>query len=272
MDDAKRTTNFVFTDYERDHTFWEVFFKKNKVKWLKYGEEECPKTGKVHFQGLIVFENARTFGSFRKLVSPRHIEIMEWSIDTNDRYVSKDGNVREYGTKPTQGKRTDLDAVYTLLDSGVSVADISRSHRRLWTMYRRAFEEYVMIHEPKRTWMTEVLVFQGKPGTGKTTKASEMGAVFLKISGDIKEPFVGGYRGEDIVCFDDFNPDSCTLTWILNICNKTAIEVNVKGGWRNWKPRTIIFTTNGNARKWWGGSPQWLRRITSVEEFKQISE
>lgn len=269
-----RKTDFIFTDYECDAEYWERFYAKNKMKFIMYGRETCPTTKRPHFQGLMVFENTRTLGQVMKLASPKHVEIMKGTIDQNIRYVSKEGATVSLGhmPRPQQGKRTDLAECYRLLDSGVSIKELSRLYPQQWTMYNRAFDKYIQMHklEPKRSWQTEVIIHQGKTRTGKSTKAFEDGATNVCLSGDPKNPFCGNYFYDDVVLFDDFDPESVTVEWMLKACDKHPFTVNTKGGNISWVPKKIYVTTNTNATKWWKKTKQhdaWLARITRVENF-----
>lgn len=258
---------FCFTDFVCDGTFWEAFYGNNKVVWLKYGNEYT-KEDKHHFQGVVYFKSPRTLRSVIKLLKPRHVEICKGSADDNDNYVSKDGDVIEFGTKPSQGQRNDLENIKKKIDAGASSKELADENFGLWCQYGRRFEEYRALIEVKRNWVPEVIILQGLPGTGKTTKAVQRGAIDLSISGSYNNPFVSGYNGEDVVLFDDFNPEYCSKEWFLKITGAHPMNINTKGGCRNWKPRKIFITTNTDARQWWRGDKAWIRRITSIENFE----
>lgn len=259
---------FCFTDFEKNHDFWKEFYENNNVVWLKYGEEICPKTQRVHLQGVIYFKSRRTLVSVIKKTRPRHIEVCRGSIEDNDKYVSKDGKVIEFGSKPHQGHRNDLEEIKKKIEEGTKEVDIAREHFGKWCQYGKRFEAYRALIEPKRDWEPEVIILQGKPGTGKTTRAVKAGAVTVCTSGSYDNPFVGGYHGEDVVLFDDFDWKNVSKVWFLRITGGHPMDINIKGEKeRNWKPKVIYITTNEDARTWWKGDKAWLRRITSIENF-----
>lgn len=258
---------FCFTDFEKNHDFWREFYENNNVVWLKYGEEVCPKSKREHLQGVVYFKSPRTLTSVIKKTKPRHIEVCRGSIEDNDKYVSKEGKTIEFGSKPQQGQRNDLEVIQKKIDEGVKEVDIAREHFGKWCQYGKRFEAYRALVEPKRDWEPQVIILQGKPGTGKTTRAVKAGAVTLTLSGSYENPFVSGYGGEDVVLFDDFDWKCVSKLWFLKITGGHPLNINIKGGERNWKPRIIYITTNEDAQKWWNGDKAWLRRITSVENF-----
>jgi len=264
----KKHQLFAVTDFVCDAGFIEGFFQQNNVRWLEYGEEET-KDGKKHFQMVIYFETLRTLTSVIKKLKPRHVEIARGSIVENHNYVTKCGIVTTYGVQPQQGKRKDIEEIFQDLRNGASVISVAEHNPLKWCMYRKAFEAYKQEIEPKRDWVTEVLIFQGRAGTGKTRKAIEMGGVICNISGDPKNPFINGYNGEDVVIFDEFDEDSCSRTAMMTITDRYPYNINIKGGSRNWKPRIIIFTTNDDARAWYNGAESWLRRITRIDRFEK---
>lgn len=274
MSDPERPVLFTFTDYKCSAKYWENFVKKNKVKYLGYGKEKCPTTHRPHFQGVVQFESGRTFEQAKKLMKSRHVEEAEYPLEVNIKYCSKGGDyvvVRDW--KPAQGKRTDLATIYQLLLTGTSIKEISLLYPVQWTMYNRAFDKFIVMHklEPVRTWITEVIILQGKTRTGKTTKAFEDGAHPVIISGDPRNPFVGDYYYEEVVLFDDFDPDSCTVTWFLKITDKHKFSINTKNSKMSWVPKRIYITTNEDAKTWWKRTPQheaWLARISRIEHFE----
>lgn len=259
--------SFCFTDFVCNADFWQSFVETNKVVWLKYGKEKTSE-GKDHFQGVVYFKSPHTLTSIIKKLKPRHVEICRGNIEQNDVYVSKDGDCVEFGEKPNQGCRRDLNDVKKKIKEGATKEDVREMvPYNTWLQYGRRLMEDMAEFEVKRDWVTEVIIFQGITGSGKSKKAKEMGAKAVWISGSYDDPFIRGYNGEDIVVFNEFCPDRVKLEWVLDMTDRYEFEINVKGGSRNWKPKTIIMTTNEDARKWWRSNPAWNRRISEIIDF-----
>lgn len=53
----------------------------------------------------------------------------------------------------------------------------------------------------------------------------------------------------------------------LLITDRYPHKINVKGGWRNWKPRKIYITTNYNG---WPGGGNWFKDEAAV--WRRITE
>lgn len=240
----KKARGFPFTDYELDLGFLEKLTENKSVEYLIAGEEICPKTGRTHWQSFIYFKNPRSWKSVEKLLKPRNFRIMskKATAKDNEKYCKKDKKIIiEYGECPSQGKRVDLEEIREELAEGKKTeAEIAEMDFQKWCMYRKAFSEYRMLKEPKRDWVTEVIYLWGDSGSGKTRRAVEDGAKILQY----KEPFVMGYDGEDVVCFDDVDENTFDRHFLIQATDRYAIDCMIKGGKRNWKPRKIYFTSN----------------------------
>lgn len=258
------------TDFVCDPTFWDDFIKEHKVDYFVCGLEECPTTKKFHYQIYLHFANARTMKSVIKKCKGRHVEIARGSPKDNRQYCIKDGKFSEVGIMPQQGERCDLDEIRERIANGVTEAEIAAGSFAKYCQYGRAFEKYRILIEPKRAWQTEVHILWGYAGTGKTRKVTELcddKHAVCKFSGDKANPFVMGYNGEADVLFDDLDPQTASLQTMLTLCDRYRCVINVKGGERNWAPKRIFITCNDDPMLWFGGAPQWLRRITSVQFF-----
>ena len=95
------------------------------VQYIIFGEEIAPTTGTPHLQGFIYFKNAQEHPTARKVISmSAHVESINGTIDHNTRYCSKDGKYYEFGERPNQGKRSDLEEVYQQVRDGVDIDTI----------------------------------------------------------------------------------------------------------------------------------------------------
>lgn len=271
---AKRSRLFTVTDYECDDDFWDNEFNNGKYDYIFRGKEICPKTNRPHFQMFVYFKNARNLSAVIKLLKPRHVEVARGTVDENFDYCEKDGDTREWGKRPNQGKRTDLDDIKGLIAEGLPEVEIANSDFPKWLQYRKGFEAYRALIECKRNWVPEVHVFYGEAESGKTRRVYEMApnVAMISFSGDTMNPFIAGYNGEDDVLLDDFDQLQCKREFMLKLCDRYPMMINVKGGARNWKPKRIFITTNGDPREFYGGGESWNRRLSNVVQvLKQDS-
>lgn len=89
----------------------------DQVRYLMYGYEKGKK-GTHHFQGYILFYDAKTLSKVKKVLKRAHLEPQKGSDIEAIVYCMKDGDYVEYGKRPHQGVRSDLDLIYQDLKFG----------------------------------------------------------------------------------------------------------------------------------------------------------
>lgn len=129
---------WCFTNFNLDFDY-NKYFKESSAQYIAYGEETCPKTGRLHHQGFVYFESQR--GSIKgvaKQLGNAHVEMCKGNLDQNLDYCSKEAELTTIGVKPTQGKRTDLNALIEELSNGnTTTDDICLNQPQMYHMYGR---------------------------------------------------------------------------------------------------------------------------------------
>lgn len=265
-----RSRGFAFTDYEMDIEFYNEF----EPRYIIIGEEVCPKTKRLHWQGYILFPKKMDWDKLRKRFEPRHIECAKASATKNAKYCSKDGKlVLERGDKPKQGNRTDIEICKEILAKTGKmreVVEVSNNYQSI-----RTCEKYLTYKEPNRKWDTEVYWFFGETGTGKTRKAMEMAGDDVWVSGrNLK--WWEGYDAHENVIIDDFRGDFCTFHELLRILDRYEYRVEVKGGSRQLLAKRIWITSCKSPWEVYDKSDedvgQLIRRISKVVKFEPEGE
>ncbi len=91
---------WCFTNFRLDFNY-EKLIEAGKVKYVKYGVETCPSTGRVHHQGMVWLKGqCGSFKNMGNMLAGSHVEPCKGSWDENDDYISKDGETHEYGVAP----------------------------------------------------------------------------------------------------------------------------------------------------------------------------
>lgn len=249
------------------------------VTYLLFGRE-IATTGTPHLQGYIQLSKRQTWNQVKTLISRRiHILICRGSPEANRVYCTKDSDFTEFGVmraaRTGQGKRTDLVEIKAILDDGGTVASIADSHFSQWCYLKNSFKEFHALKQVKRNWVCEVFCYWGDTGTGKTQKVFELEPdVFVCPDNQLR--WFDGYTGEDAVLFDDFlSVKNEKFPFLLKLLDSKRMDVPVKGGFVNWKPRRIYFTSNVRVQDWFMGvsaqsSAALLRRFTTFLEFKSF--
>lgn len=264
-----KTRLWCFTNFAKLDLDYESLIS-DRVRYIAFGEEKCSSTGRTHHQGFIYFKNPQSSKkNVAKLLHNSHVEQCHGSLFDNETYCSKEGTLQTFGIKPSAGRRTDIIACMDAIKEGVSEVEIAESNPQLWCQYGRRFETYRALLQPKRRWKSEVYVFWGPAGTGKSHEA-------WRLAGDqadsvkFANSFAIGYKNAPNVILDDLEPWSIERQTLLQLLDEWPCTVNVKGNSKEWNPRKIYITTNLDPNRWFTGTTQasWMRRLSHVQHFE----
>jgi len=236
---------------------------------------EVGANGTPHYQGYIEYKNRVLRRQVANRFPESHLEPRRGTAREAIDYCKKDGDWVDAGT-PTlggQGKRSDLDAIRTLIVQGSSELELAESYFSKWVVYRRSFEAYRQLLGGSRDWVTAVYIFIGGTGTGKSRIARCVpGSRWVSWDRDCK--WYDGYTGQETVVFDDFTGAGIDIGRFLELLDRYECTVPVKGGSANWRPRRVIFTSNLQPDEWFPeASPEqydaFKRRISRSWKISQ---
>jgi len=197
---------WCFTNYDLKFDYLPLM--NEKAKYIIIGREVCPTTNRPHDQGFIYYNNQRaSTKAVAKELGKCHVEMCKGTLEQNCNYCSKDSNVREFGTKPDQGARSDLKCVLNELQIGsTSVDDLVISDPLLYHQYGRTLEraEDIFLRKKFRTRMTECDWIVGPTGTGKSHKAFENFNPETHYVYPNDNGWWDGYKGHPIVIINEF--------------------------------------------------------------------
>lgn len=262
----KRNYIFVINNYTAKD---EEYIQSLKCKYIVYGREIAPSTGTPHLQGYIMFENARSFNSVKKIFSPHHIEIAKGSPLQNWTYCTEDGDVFEKGVKPKgAGSRSDIKQVRELVSNGANMRTILDSDITSYQGIRYA-ETLLKYFEKPRDWLYEVYWCYGVSGSGKTRWCvQECKGDYWMSNKTLK--WWEGYDGHENVIIDEFRKDFCTLHELLRVLDRYPYRIEVKGSSRQLLAKRIYITSCYRPEDVYNTHEdvyQLLRRITRVIHF-----
>ncbi len=232
---------------------------------------ELGASGTPHIQGLIIFENPRSFKAVRKLLFNSHIESMKGTHLQASTYCKKDGDFYETGTLPNPGKRNDIDTMVTILrdkyqgNSTQMFVDMPSHSVRYWRFYDRISVKL----QSHRSWRMEILWLWGPTGCGKSKWA------FAKYpeaySKNLAESFWEQYEGEETVIFDDLRPHHYPdMTELLRLFDSNPIFVKIKCKSAKFRSKRIVITSDRPPEHFYNGDRQFWRRVTTVMTEKDF--
>ena len=235
--------------------------------------------------GVISFKNPRSFGAVGKLVRGWHVEKMRGTIDQAIAYCSKEETrdtdapfgFTEEGTRPlsagTSGGRSDLKAVAALVQSGAGIGAVAAAHPVSTILFARGIQFLIGLQVKSRSWATEVYWYFGPTGSGKTRAASDAcPSAYWKSNGN---KWWDGYESHEDVIIDDYRTNFSPFNELLRLFDRYPMQVEVKGGSREFVARRIYVTTPKNPRDTWSlrsdeDLGQLVRRITEVRHFPAL--
>lgn len=234
----------------------EMKIQSLNCKYLIYGREKGLE-GTPHLQGYIQYSFAKRFSVVKKDLGERcHIEPARGSAEDNIKYCSKDGDIFEAGSRPTQGKRSDLDDIALEIKAGKRLRDVIDDHPATGLRYIKQVERYVQLNQRPRTFFREkrreVIWLYGDAGVGKTRTAKKMieekgfkpdDVYELSCIGENRSDFLTGYTDEKVAILDDFRKGSLSFSTLLRITDPwNDCPINTKGGCAWWTVDLVIIT------------------------------
>lgn len=245
VEDTKaRSRGWCFTIFMKDDDNPEEIRDRTieaypKAQYIIVGIEKCPSTGRTHLQGYVYFKDAVSFKSVKTVMRHSHWEKARGNAKQNREYCSKEGNSKERGEIPKQGKRNDLGEARELAKLGVS--DLTILDKLGYQASRHAMLMKARGAGPKRDWMPEVYWKCGGTGTGKSKWCMDNYPDAWWSLKDLKN--WEGYDGQEVVVFDDFRKDFCTFHELLRIFDRYPYRVNYKFGSGQLLAKIMIVTT-----------------------------
>lgn len=260
------------------------------MKYLVYQQEECSteeeKTGQLrkHYQGFVIFQNKKTMGACKKLLGSTtvHVEMTKGTSQEALAYcldLGKEGTAKEtqfeFGQRPSQGRRTDLEEVAKLITGGALLSTVAVTHPKEVAQYPRGLKLLESITISKQPLMgreqLEVLVYYGESRTGKTYDAvEEMPDAFIW-----RKPFKwwDHYNQETELIIDEYD-GSLNICMLLGVLDRYKFPIEVKGDttYANWTK--VIITSNIDPRDWHPKAKLVHRqalaeRVTGIKEFTE---
>lgn len=261
---------------------------ESKMKRLKYQLEAGSENGKLHFQGYVSMINSTTLSAVQKHLDIKgaHMEAINvknpnW-VTANEAYVSKletrvDGPW-EFGQIPKPGTRSDLKKIVESIKTGTyNEETLMEEDPWMFCTYGKKLEiikSRIGPEAQKRTWQTMIKAFIGPTGTGKTTLAKTTFPNAYIVTPSNKGWF-DGYNGQEEVIIDEFAYNDPSKRWwseseFNTICGNLNIQVPIKGGFKNWKPKIIIITTNDDILRWPDTMRRRIQEVVPMMEQKQV--
>jgi len=259
---TSQSMNFMFTinnpkDCDEPPNVWP------HVRWVVWQHERGAE-GTDHIQGYVCFDKKMTFKQAHELLPEgawiqkrqgTHAQAKAYCTKTESRI---DGPW-VHGDEPAQGHRSDLDAAAALARSSGMHA-VALAHPSAYIRYHKGLQSFRTITTVARNWLTDLIIYWGKPGTGKSWHCRDLwpDAFWLK-KGRSGEPWWDGYDGQETIIIDEFY-GWISVDTMSRMVDQYPYSVEVKGASVPFTARRIVITSNDPPTHWWTCELHGMRR------------
>lgn len=221
-----RSRGWCFTSFDKEPPKW----NEKSMRYLIYGKEICPESGREHWQSFVYYKNAKTMTASIKLLGKHHHEKMRGNTEQAIEYCKKEKNYTEVGEEPEQGERKDLDEIKEEIINGKRVEEIMMEAPTMYHQYGRTLEkiEDVIMRKKYRTEMTEGIWLWGETGVGKSHKAFENYNEENCYQWTNDNGWWDGYRQQETVIMNDFRGE-ISYNMLLQLIDKWPMKVSRRG-------------------------------------------
>jgi len=245
---------------------------------LETGEE-----GTVHIQGFVQLEDKQRITALSKLLPRAHLEKRKGTPMECVHYCQKPvpacecqhcTGLERFDTFFEDGILSHGDPISVLATAVSVLKDKGLTHTigrfpATYVQYHAGMEKLAQFYSKPRDFQTNVTVLWGVPESGKSSYALlGPSPYFLAQSGgEGQTDFFGDYRPDfhQTLVVDEFY-SSWKYTTFLRICDRYPLEVQTKGGFRQFLAREVIFTSNLPPGKWY---PNVLADPNRFQSFKR---
>ena len=254
-----RSRNYVFTINNYTDETIEVLRAlgaQASTRYLVFGREVAT-TGTPHLQGYVEFNAGASMATTTRRLGGRAFVAarMGTALQASE-YAKKDGDYEEQGILSQPGRRSDMDALKDSLEAGANLRQVSRDHFSNFVRYQRGILAWRSLNSEPRDFKTEVRVYHGAAGTGKSRRAFEEATDPWFWGGDA---WFDGYDGQEHAIMDDFRGSAMKPSMLLKIMDRYPMRVPIKGSFANWRPRILWITSNVMPQDWYPNVDQETR-------------
>lgn len=242
--------------------------------YMAHSPLERASTGTLHLHCVLMFDNShrKTKGGLRKLLKSysknggfdfsvlagTKEQVEDYFLKRGDKWQEKsyqqafggDSFIEGVWIDKGQGVRTDVSKVKALIDLGMSDAELWEGNFDYMLRHYRAVKEYKKVKSGVRSWKTELWLYLGVPGTGKSYAARSGAESFYIKPSDGK--WWDMYEGQSVVILDEFEKHQHYLKYhdLLSLADDSPLLVEVKNGFTQFLAKKLIITANSTPADW----------------------
>jgi len=236
--------------------------------YMIYQHETGLECGTPHIHALIYYKNARIWPKKKFM----RADIRKpFNLEAVIKYCSKEetrtSGPFEFGVKPVQGKRNDLeDMAKKILSKELTVQEFAEEDPVSFLKYSKGltvletmtFSHRSVSNPPNVIWLW------GLSGTGKTRTAVEIDQSFYIKDGT---QWWDGYKQQKVIIIDDFD-GKWPYRDLLRLLDRYPYQGQIKGGYMPINSEFIVITCEHPPEFFWVDNEliQVTRRISEVRK------
>jgi len=244
MTNGERSRGWCFTI--NNPTGWDTADIERLVEaaqYVCYGKE-TGENGTPHWQGYCYFKERKSFIQCKDFIPRAHLEKQRGTCDQAIEYCQKDGDFREWGTRPVGpgGQKSQWKTVIELARKG----NIQEIEDKFPSVFLRYHSKLLGLYRPERPLVLSSLEnewWYGATGTGKSKLLWE------RYPDHYQKPlnkWWDGYDNQDTVAIEEWSPKNEVTASLLKIwADRYPFCAEVKGGTlQKVRPKRIIVLSN----------------------------
>ncbi len=254
-----------------------AFELKDKIRYLVWQQELCPKTKKEHYQGYLELTTPMRLKAVKDLLGyiKVHLEGRKGSRDEARGYCMKSDTQLagpwELGSWDAggSGKRKDLDEAAKLIrEKGLdAVADQMPGTFIRMQKHLREYETY--IDNRNQPLDREMFCFwvHGPTNIGKSHLAYNAFNSLYALCPGTGQNWYDGYNKEKVLLIDDLMANTIPACDMLHIADKWRYRCPIKGGFSFARWNVVVVTCNSSIYSVYAGTTNIL---SIIRRFKLI--
>lgn len=217
---------------------YQAIIDRGQIRYIAWGEETCPETGRRHHQAFCYFHNPlstskRNLNKIGNMFGEVHanVEPMRGSFTQNTAYCSKEGSYHTVGDAPSQGARGDIEEIRDAILSGTTTSDeVCEADPAFHHQYGRTLDrlEAIALRKKWRQWPTKGIWYTGPTGAGKSHKVFDNYHPDTHYVKNLNEDWWDGYKGQEYVILNEFR-GQISFSELLDLADKWPKTVKWRG-------------------------------------------
>lgn len=243
----------------------------SKLKYVAYGIETCPSTGRLHLQMWASCHKPQRLSGWQRIFPRAHIEQMRGTFEQNDTYCSKESQLVKLGTKPREnGQRGDLALFCERLSTGEKLKEIAMDMPTVFVQYNNGLTKLSAFHsQPYEHDTVRGYWIYGVPGAGKTHYArNRFDDIYIKA----QNKWFDGYNGERTILLDDYDCGKSLGHYLKIWLDKWSCSGEIKGGTVHLQHHHFVITSNYSIEEMFADDQQLQEAIRRRCEIIYMSQ